>query len=56
LELRKKSAFLGYTWRRMNRDDGGLGRVGIGMGGDGVGVLPRKRGSMVWMRGRLSLH
>lgn len=52
LELRKKTAFTGYTWRRVRRD--GSFKAGTA---SGVALqVPRKRSSMVWMRGRLSLH
>lgn len=60
LELRKKGAFLGYTWRRIRRDSNFRGSASsAGAGGMSatmpVPVSSRKR-SMVWMRGRLSLH
>lgn len=56
LELRKKGAFLGYTWRRMRRDSSFRGSVASAGGVPASVVIPRKKSSMVWMRGRLSLH
>ncbi|KAK6606346.1 Serine/threonine-protein kinase cbk1 [Botrytis cinerea] len=57
LELRKKGAFLGYTYRRIDMGMGGRG-IGVGDGsGSGRGVVAA--GSWranVWHRARLSVH
>ncbi|KAI9640680.1 hypothetical protein NHQ30_010989 [Ciborinia camelliae] len=52
LELRKKSAFLGYTYRRI---DTVVGSARYGSGG-GVVVASGSRRAGVWHRARLSVH
>lgn len=52
MELRKKGAFLGYTYRRIRASRDGLGG-GWGSSSDEQPIAVKKS---VWHRGRLSLH
>ncbi|KAF4635487.1 hypothetical protein G7Y89_g2598 [Cudoniella acicularis] len=54
LELRKRGAFLGYTYRRFR-----AGKESIGRDGNGRGVpvnVANSAGKKVWYRARLSIH
>lgn len=58
LECRKRGAFLGYSWRRIQksslRDLNDKRGTGGGMGRNGLGAAKGK--AKVWMRGRLSVN
>ncbi|KFY80491.1 hypothetical protein V499_00669 [Pseudogymnoascus sp. VKM F-103] len=58
LECRKRGAFLGYSWRRIQknslRDLSEKKGTGGGMGRNGLGAAKGK--AKVWMRGRLSVN
>lgn len=49
LELRKRGAFLGYTYRRIRTTDQSIGRPG-------GGTVVQSTGKNVWRRARLSIH
>jgi protein-serine/threonine kinase len=55
LELRKRGAFLGYTYRRIRSGKESVGKAeGSELGGRIIACSPRKRNG--WHRARLSIH
>jgi protein-serine/threonine kinase len=54
LELRKKGAFLGYTYRRFRPAGQSIGKASASRQGSVVGSVASKR--TVWHRARLSIH
>lgn len=57
LECRKRSAFLGYSWKRMRKSSWrGLNVKNVEGGGGGGGLGGARGKAKVWMRGRLSIN
>jgi len=53
LELRKKGAFLGYTYRKFRAGKGSIGRAGASGAGSPVAGSGKRT---AWRRARLSIH